>query len=248
MKLEYITFYCLPQFFISKGDFKMNLNTKTNTLKQILAKVMLVVVLLTSVLGLSGCELANMFTTTQKYQEHLCPFISYFVYVPFDDFLKMTEYIDQNNSREYSFFTFNVDNSEIFSMEEYRVNLYTHKDDCSSQIVEQFPSGVDGEIIMNEDENGNYAKIKFSSRSPKVCQNIKISDDTVIEIKSLSVKDSSLSFNEFPEYKAKCNYSVYIDGIEVMELVIAASSLEFLKEIVTPEQFDILKQYIVVVD
>ena len=33
----------------------MNLKTKTNTVKQILAKVMLVVILLTSVLGLSGC-------------------------------------------------------------------------------------------------------------------------------------------------------------------------------------------------
>ena len=33
----------------------MNLKTKTNTVKQILAKVMLVILLLTSVLGLSGC-------------------------------------------------------------------------------------------------------------------------------------------------------------------------------------------------
>ena len=89
----------LTAISISKGDFKMNLNTKTNTVKQILAKVMIVILLLTSVLSLSGCELANMFTTTQKYQEHLCPFINYFVYVPFDDFLKMTEYIDQNKPR-----------------------------------------------------------------------------------------------------------------------------------------------------
>ena len=39
----------------------MNLKTKTNTVKQILAKVMLVVVLLTSVLSLSGC------VTSQEY-------------------------------------------------------------------------------------------------------------------------------------------------------------------------------------
>ena len=55
MKLEYITPYCLPQFFISKGDFKMNLNTKTNTVKQILAKVMLVVILLICTLNFAGC-------------------------------------------------------------------------------------------------------------------------------------------------------------------------------------------------
>ena len=45
----------LTAIFISKGDFRMNLKTKRNTVKQILARVMLIILLLTCIFNFAGC-------------------------------------------------------------------------------------------------------------------------------------------------------------------------------------------------
>ena len=240
MKLEYITFYCLPQFFISKGDFKMNLKTKTNTVKQILAKVMLVILLLTSVLSLSGCEWTNYFsTTTMDNISHIHDEVeSKFKY--FDNYQKLEEFINTNTDT-YEYVTFNIENQYAYLLESYEV--YTLCRLWNGEPLYYFMDYlvIRGNIEFNEVVSDNKIVISFASIPPSKYKNLIVYEDTILDIKVLDdkIEDYEIDYCMY--------YGVYAGENKLMEFSIKSTSQKLSEEEFS-EICDDLKQYLVIIE
>ena len=211
MKLEYITFYCLPQFFISKGDFKMNLKTKTNTVKQILTKVMLVVFLMTSTLSLTSC--GGIFTYDWEVYSH-------------EEFLhKVSEYNSIHNVYVDTFISFDLDSNEEVSERIYYFIAGTKKkmhDKTLYDIHNNFYR-ITQVFYLNSDEYVHTLKI--TCKYDRIDNNF--TEEDRIEIKSFSnhfaceyddqYYQSSLvsDKSQVKIYKYVYRYEIYVNDSEI---------------------------------
>ena len=140
----------------------MNLNTKTNTPKQILAKVMLVVILLTSVLSLSGCEWENIFTSTTEDVDG-----GYGCIVNdgwrINDFETLNDLINKKVPDEYYFVTFNFDNKEDYVVNPYYVFLKAILLGLNDRDYLWKTCYIEGSAEIGGPEEENCIKIKYVS-------------------------------------------------------------------------------------
>ena len=201
----------------------MNLKTKTNTVKQILAKVMLVILLLTSVLGLSGCEWENIFTsTTEDVDGGYGCIVSRFHFC--EKFEELGSFIHRNNSEGYVYVTFNLDNTDVYLLESYEVgSLAVLLDEYDVHYLMSTLT-IEGKIEMNNADEENRIIISFVSQMPSTYTHLVISEDTKLDVRALPDKMEGAKIGHY------MYYGVYVGENKLMEFSIKSTSKKLSEE------------------
>ena len=233
----------LTAIFISKGDFKMNLKTKTNTIKQILAKVMIVILLLTSILSLSGCEWENIFTSTTEDVDGGYGSIVESGWRA-DSFGELYISIKQQFPEGYTFVTFDFDNNDKYIVNPYYVHLKGRLIENGKVDYYWHTANVESEVEIIGPSNENHIMIRFSSA---ISNSFDYSEATVFEIKEIDQDVLGGIVNDYyPKYTASHCFGVYADENLVIHLEIATSNIELLNEVISFDFFETLKKHIVI--
>lgn len=212
----------------------------TNFKTKLIARILLIVLLLASVVSLAGCDLMSSFFTTMSTDDPKyghCGVDSEFKY--FDDYQKLEEFINANTST-YTYITFNADNQNVYLSEPYEVYVMFRFWNGEKLYYIMDYLVIRGSMVINETESENQITVSFSSQNPYTYKDVKISEDAVLEIKALPDKVDKLE-------EGYCmHYGVYVEENKLMDFSVKSTSQK-LSEDDFLEVCDVLKQYLVIV-
>ena len=213
----------------------MNLKTKTNTVKQILARVMLVVVLLTSVLSLSGCR--KLFGNYHAEKGDL-----------YKSHAELVEFIEKYNSKNdgfvSTFISFDFDSNEIVSDRYYYWGIVAKLNDYYDKVYDKYQDYLALRMtfyVNDVDENGDIIKDSYQIYCSYNTKNVNYNFDANDNL-SLNLFDASTTspiylgelFRVYNpndnEYNYITTYSLYVNEVDVMQISIASLEKELSQE------------------
>ena len=201
--------------------------TNTNTVKQILAKVMIVILLLTSVLSLSGCR--KLFGNYRAEKGNL-----------YKSHAELVEFIEKYNSKNdgfvSTFISFDFDSNEIVSDRYYEWGTNGIFNDYYDKVYDKYQDYLTLRMTLyvNEvDENGNIIKdayqIYCSYNTKNTNCNFAANDNLSLNLFDASTTTPIYLGELFRVYNPNDNeynyitsYCLCVNDVEVMQISIAS--------------------------
>ena len=211
------------------------MKNKANTVKQILTRVMLVVILLTSVLGLSGCR--KLFGNYRANRN-----MEYYSHAEFVEFIE--KYNSKNDGFVSTFISFDFDSNEIVSYRYYHWGIVAKLNDYYDKIYDKYQDYLTLRMtyyINDIDENGDIIKdayqIYCSYSTKGVNYNFDANDNLSLNLFDTSTTRPVYLGEWFRVYNPNDNeynyittYSLYTNGVDVMQISIASLEKELSQE------------------
>jgi hypothetical protein len=195
-------------------------------IKQILAKVMLVVVLLTSVLSLSGCR--KLFGKYRAHEEYL-----YKSHAEFVEFIE--KYNSKNDGFVSTFISFDFDSNETVSDRYYFRYMVAELNDYYDKVYDKYQNEMGINMFFYVDDiqiecfygiRDNYNFYQDSEILMQFVESIHIDDTASYKIDFRDIRSFDLESNKYMRYYEYTNiYQVNINGKKELTVRIAYNEI-----------------------